>query len=121
MRRNTLGIQLGEAFSRLAKPVPGSGEAGPGVLGGSEPGPHGGHREPAGLKALVLHFGPAQWGGHRRASAGPHAVAGHYGLRVGVAHDVGIDAVTPLVLALLGGDDVWVPAGQDAGLPVREL
>src|SRR4029077_2429510 len=115
------GVELGQALCGLAEAVPGLGEVRPGIGAAVEPGPDRLYRELAGPQGVVFHFGPVQRGGHGRALAAPHAVAGHHRLRVGVAHDVGVDPVPPLVLALLGGDGVRVPAGQHLGYAVREL
>jgi hypothetical protein len=109
------------AVTRLAEAVPGAGEVRPRIVGACQPGPDGGHGELAGVQAGVVHFRPAQRGGHRSARAAPDSVVGHYRLSVGIAHDIGVDTGPPLVLALLGGNHVGVPASQHVGGPVREL
>src|SRR5215472_10309656 len=113
-------VDLGEAAPRPGQPVAPPGHARPRVGRAVQAPGHGADGEPIRRQPGVLYLVPVQRGGHQRAGAAAHDVRRDHGLRVRVAHEVGVHPAPALVLALFDGDDIRVPGREQGGCVAGE-
>src|SRR5690242_16954439 len=108
-------VDLGEAAPRSGQPVAPPRHVRPRIGGVVKPPGHGADGEPIRRQPGVRHLVPVQRGGHQRVGPAADDVGRDDGLRVGIAHDVGVHPAAALVLALLDGDGIRVPGGDHGG------